>query len=300
MIDAVKAELNRIYRLFCVRNPEFEEKGGRVSLICHSLGSALASDILSSQPTTVKPLKDLTSRELEDNSGLLFNVKDTFFIGSPIGFFYYLESVQLIARSGNKRTSKDNTKEEFREDSMMDQVGRKGCLATETIYNIYNTTDPVAYKLSPTCDSIYSKMLRPVQISSAVSSILEALDKPKLSVSNVFKKFGDHPFGGVGSFGMEEEKELEENSLQIDKEEEMEETDEDEEEEEEEEKESEETQDVKKKAKSKTSLTLERGSSLKQRQAQAAARELRKKAWKEGVKPPQEWNSDSMARAERR
>jgi len=45
MIDAVKAELNRTYRLWCQRNPDFVRRGGRVSLICHSLGSALAADM---------------------------------------------------------------------------------------------------------------------------------------------------------------------------------------------------------------------------------------------------------------
>lgn len=45
MIDAVMAETNRIYRLWCARNPEFVKRGGRVSLICHSLGSALATDM---------------------------------------------------------------------------------------------------------------------------------------------------------------------------------------------------------------------------------------------------------------
>ncbi len=62
MMDAVKTELNRIYRLFVVRNPDFEKKGGRVSLICHSLGSALGCDLLSQQPTKVKPLSEYTPR----------------------------------------------------------------------------------------------------------------------------------------------------------------------------------------------------------------------------------------------
>lgn len=44
-INAVRKELNRVYRLFVQRNPEFENRGGRVSLVCHSLGSALATDM---------------------------------------------------------------------------------------------------------------------------------------------------------------------------------------------------------------------------------------------------------------
>ncbi|KAI4905472.1 hypothetical protein NFI96_028102 [Prochilodus magdalenae] len=40
-------ELNRLYSLFCSRNPEFEEKGGKVSIISHSLGCVIAYDIMT-------------------------------------------------------------------------------------------------------------------------------------------------------------------------------------------------------------------------------------------------------------
>lgn len=45
MVKAVKEELNRVFRLFIRRNPDFLEKGGRVSLIGHSLGSCLTADM---------------------------------------------------------------------------------------------------------------------------------------------------------------------------------------------------------------------------------------------------------------
>ena len=40
-------ELNRLYSLFCSRNPEFEEKGGKVSMVSHSLGCVIAFDIMT-------------------------------------------------------------------------------------------------------------------------------------------------------------------------------------------------------------------------------------------------------------
>lgn len=40
-------ELNRLYSLFCSRNPDFEEKGGKVSIVSHSLGCVITFDIMT-------------------------------------------------------------------------------------------------------------------------------------------------------------------------------------------------------------------------------------------------------------
>lgn len=58
MIEAVCSQANRAYRMFCARNPGFDGKG-RVHIIAHSLGSALATHILSEQPTHMPPLSQL-------------------------------------------------------------------------------------------------------------------------------------------------------------------------------------------------------------------------------------------------
>ncbi|PWN47984.1 hypothetical protein IE53DRAFT_400894 [Violaceomyces palustris] len=192
MIDSVIAELNRTYRLFVRRNPDFERKGGRVSIIGHSLGSALSADVLSSQPTCVPPLETLTREERMSNAHLHFNVKNLFFIGSPVAFFFYLDGGQLVARRGNERTK------DFDDDSTLDQAGKYGCLAAETVYNIYSPTDPVAFQLGATVDAAYAGLLNPIPISAAVNAVLEALRMPRLSVSKVFSKYGDRPFQGVG------------------------------------------------------------------------------------------------------
>lgn len=187
MIDAVKIELNRVYRLFVKRNPDFEAKGGRVSLICHSLGSSLASDILSSQPTHVPLVKDEKDVEvLRSNEHLHFNVKNLFFVGSPNGFFFHLHGAQLIARRGTARTKN------VADDAASDEVGRYGCMAAESIYNCYNETDPVAFQLSATVDAPYARLLRPISIPEAVPALLEALALPRLSISKLFDEA--HPF----------------------------------------------------------------------------------------------------------
>lgn len=90
MIGAVVKEANRVYRLWCLNNPGFD-KNGRVHIIAHSLGTAIAMDILSQQPTKLdvsvagkKGKSDLEERLFE------FNTKNVFFVGSPAGFFLLL------------------------------------------------------------------------------------------------------------------------------------------------------------------------------------------------------------------
>ncbi|CEH12163.1 Phosphatidic acid-preferring phospholipase A1, contains DDHD domain [Ceraceosorus bombacis] len=186
MIAAVKSELNRTYRLWCKRNPDFLEKGGRVSMICHSLGSALAMDILSQQPTTVAPLHQRSEEELRSNEHLVFDVANLFLIGSPCGFFLHLGAGQLIARRGTKRTR------DVAGDAALEEAGRYGCLAAEAVYNCYNTTDPVAYQLNATVDRDYASLMRPVSIPDATDALLDSLSLPRLSVSKLFDP--DRPF----------------------------------------------------------------------------------------------------------
>lgn len=39
--------MNRLYTLFCSRNPEFTEKDGKVSIVSHSLGCVITYDIMT-------------------------------------------------------------------------------------------------------------------------------------------------------------------------------------------------------------------------------------------------------------
>lgn len=88
MVEAVIGEANRVYRLWCKNNPDFE-KTGRVHLIAHSLGSVMTLDILSKQPTRLPENIDLTSPIINTHR-FDFDTKSLFFCGSPVGFFLLL------------------------------------------------------------------------------------------------------------------------------------------------------------------------------------------------------------------
>lgn len=87
MIRAVVREANRVFRLWCMNNPGFREHG-RVHLLAHSLGSVMALDVLSNQPT-IPPSFDLHSAEIHDDI-FEFDSKNVFLCGSPAGLFLLL------------------------------------------------------------------------------------------------------------------------------------------------------------------------------------------------------------------
>lgn len=93
MVRAVVKEANRIYRLWCKNNPGFQYTG-RVHLIAHSLGSIMAMDVLSQQPTRL-PRIDFSKTDMNEDI-FEFDTKNVFFCGSPAGFFLLLHKCLFI------------------------------------------------------------------------------------------------------------------------------------------------------------------------------------------------------------
>lgn len=111
MIRAVVKEANRVWRLWCANNPGFE-KVGRVHIIAHSLGTAIAMDILSQQPTSLdREWEGLTvgrggkggtgwgrdgGKDVGVEDQFDFDTKSVFFVGSPAGFFLLLNKSGVL------------------------------------------------------------------------------------------------------------------------------------------------------------------------------------------------------------
>ncbi|XP_071019404.1 phospholipase DDHD1-like [Oncorhynchus clarkii lewisi] len=176
-------ELNRLYTLFCMRNPEFEESG-KVSIVSHSLGCVITFDImtgwdpvrfhheeLSPEPKEMQEcwssyqerhlqeelrLTRLRLRDLENqfaglqspssegsSSALKFKVENFFCMGSPLAVFLALRGI----RPGNNVTQ--------------DHILPKSIC--QRLFNVFHPTDPVAYRLEPLILKNYSN-ISPVQI----------------------------------------------------------------------------------------------------------------------------------------
>jgi hypothetical protein len=65
IVDTVSGEMNRLYKLFLERSPDFK---GKVSVAGHSLGSAILFDLLCHQTGANEPLEEFSSEpELPDS-----------------------------------------------------------------------------------------------------------------------------------------------------------------------------------------------------------------------------------------
>lgn len=167
MIAAVIGEANRIYKLWCQNNPGFAQHG-RVHIIAHSLGSVMAVDILSKQPTSIPAeLSDPTTVDLNSSPPLehfLFNTSGLFLCGSPAGFFLLLKRASLMPRLGKQKPGANLSS--IRK-PICGSHGTYGCLAVDNIYNIINPYDPVSYRLNATVDAPYASSLKSAWVPTA-------------------------------------------------------------------------------------------------------------------------------------
>ncbi|KAM9787991.1 phospholipase DDHD1 isoform 2-T2 [Syngnathus typhle] len=176
-------ELNRLYGLFCSRNPDFEERGGKVSIVSHSLGCVITYDIMTGwdpvrfciqehHAVEEELHKHWTSyeerhlleqlrytrnrlRELENQlltleaskpsapPALKFKVENFFCMGSPLAVF-------LALRGTRPGTS-------CHQDHILPTS------ICSRLFNVFHPTDPVAYRLEPLILKHYNN-IAPVQI----------------------------------------------------------------------------------------------------------------------------------------
>ncbi|XP_070698592.1 phospholipase DDHD1 [Pempheris klunzingeri] len=176
-------ELNRLYTLFCSRNPEFEERGGKVSIVSHSLGCVITYDIMTGwdpvrfclqEHHAVEEELDLRwmsyeerhlleqlrltrtrLRELENHlltleaskpsapPALKFKVENFFCMGSPLAVFLALRGIRPGASCHQDHILPTSI--------------------CSRLFNVFHPTDPVAYRLEPLILKHYSN-IAPVQI----------------------------------------------------------------------------------------------------------------------------------------
>lgn len=170
----VQRECNRIYKLFLQRNPTFN---GKVSLIGHSLGSAILFDILCRQKGSSKssdPARNMRqARRVSSATGsgptrdlaLDFEVENFFCLGSPLGLYQMLKGRKIAARGsihglpiensfdggavdepflGGKSSTDPPTASDS--DLLTITVSSPKC---QQLFNIFHPADAIAYRLEP-------------------------------------------------------------------------------------------------------------------------------------------------------
>nr|XP_057946943.1 phospholipase DDHD1 isoform X2 [Doryrhamphus excisus] len=200
-------ELNRLYSLFCSRNPEFEDRGGKVSIVSHSLGCVITYDIMTGwdpvrfclqEHHAVEEELDLQwmsyeerhlleqlrytrnrLRELENQllaleaskpsapPALKFKVENFFCMGSPLAVFLALRGI----RPGTS----------CHQDHILPTS------ICSRLFNVFHPTDPVAYRLEPLILKHYNN-IAPVQIHWCSATNPTPYDEMRLTFLNLVKE----------------------------------------------------------------------------------------------------------------
>uniref|UniRef100_A0A4W3I401 DDHD domain containing 1a n=1 Tax=Callorhinchus milii TaxID=7868 RepID=A0A4W3I401_CALMI len=192
IVKGLQWELNRLYTLFCSRNPDFEVNGGKVSIAAHSLGCVITYDIMTGwhpvrfydqmihdeEETTESPMSFEERQCLKNNVKqygekvelqilfhqiqifyfLSFQVENFFCMGSPLAVFLALRGI---------RPQSSNTQDHILPKSIC-----------KRLFNIFHPTDPVAYRLEPLILKHYSN-IAPLQIHWYNTGVLAAYDEVK-------------------------------------------------------------------------------------------------------------------------
>ncbi|KAG0091420.1 hypothetical protein BGZ93_008830 [Podila epicladia] len=163
MMEVVTAELNAVYQKFIAHNPDFIRRGGKVSILGHSLGSLLALDILNHQPFSQHHYQPIPSSPVFEKFisfekgthnpvSLDFPVTNFFALGSPIGLFLLLKGCKLGARLSDSSTTGEST---------LNPCFRP---AVENMYNIFHRSDPVAHRVEPLISKSYGSKTKPALV----------------------------------------------------------------------------------------------------------------------------------------
>jgi hypothetical protein len=170
----VQTECNRVYNLFKDRNPKFK---GKVSLIGHSLGSAIMFDVLCRQREVSNSfiftgnkgnIKRTASNKHTDESrdlSLDFEVEDFFCLGSPLGLFQMLKGRTIAGRTApDAMAAESPMNPNSIDDPLSSSYARPGgpnsaksdllSIAVSSpkcaqLFNIFHPTDPIAYRIEP-------------------------------------------------------------------------------------------------------------------------------------------------------
>ncbi|KAI9247727.1 DDHD domain-containing protein [Sporodiniella umbellata] len=178
MTQIITREINRIYRLFIQRNPEFIEIG-KISIFGHSLGSLLAFDMLALQPpnTPTENLEDFrpNTNEKHKTATLLFPVDNFFAAGSPLGVILLLRGFKIASR---KSLDPSYVYQALSDMKAPSSSSINFCYpAVDNLYNIFHKSDPVAYRIEPLIARHYTTKLKPEPIpymKGGLKSVLEA------------------------------------------------------------------------------------------------------------------------------
>eukprot|EP00106_Octopus_bimaculoides_P013488 XP_014780930.1 PREDICTED: phospholipase DDHD1-like [Octopus bimaculoides] len=186
----LQSEINRLYSVFCLRNPYFISAGGKISIAAHSLGAVITYDIITSWnpiklydqfvASLIKQYMELIDEkreQLQDSTHLLTDMDSARARVSEIES--QLSSLQEKQQKGSQALK-------FRVENLFclgsplavfltlrgvplhgcDNNGQPNVIPSHLchrLFNIYHPADPIAYRIEPLIYKHYASIL-PVDI----------------------------------------------------------------------------------------------------------------------------------------
>lgn len=156
ILKTVTRKFNDVYDLYKKKHPNFK---GKVSLLGHSLGSAIVLDIAARQPPEDSANNDRTKE-------LKFEIENLFCLGSPNGVFQFIKGCNIRPRDPNSRV-----------DSSIQPKA-------ENIYNLFYASDVIAYRMEPLVCTLLGKY-QPQEVdvptsTAAITDKIKQVDLPKI------------------------------------------------------------------------------------------------------------------------
>ena len=203
----VQRECNRVFGLFQKRNPQFK---GKVSLVGHSLGSAVMFDLLCRQKDAAhdspahqaRPSRKRTSSVKQEDAtrdlALEFGVEDFYCLGSPVGLFQMIKGRTIAGRRAPDSTVAESPMEPHPMNGSYLHTSPDPLCPTSIsspkcgqLFNIFHPTDPIAYRLEPLI-SPAMKALKPQPLPYVKKGIFGA---PGAGLSGIGARVGQSVSG---------------------------------------------------------------------------------------------------------
>ncbi len=149
IVDACVKEIRRVHALFLKWNPD-SISITKYSLIGHSLGSALVSDLIGiglDRETVSPDALTLCTDGVTERLG--FEVENFFSLGSPLSLFWLLKHIKPVACTRRDNLEESIARFETEVGVATESPPKLGFFACRQLFNLFMPYDPVAYRMEP-------------------------------------------------------------------------------------------------------------------------------------------------------
>ncbi|XP_077792204.1 phospholipase DDHD1 isoform X3 [Podarcis muralis] len=186
LVKGLQQELNRLYTLFCTRNPEFIEKGGKVSIVSHSLGCVITYDIMTGWNPVIL-YEQLLEKEYDDLEDTWMSYEEQHLLEEFYLTKRRLKEIEERLHGLKKSTISKTPALKFKAYRLEPLILKHYSNISPVQIHWYNTTNPLPY------EHMKPSFLNPAKESTSVSESdsLPTLPSPTTSPVLARRHYGE-------------------------------------------------------------------------------------------------------------